>query len=452
MSDFAENELATISCPSVPTKLTASFFTLGCRLNQADTSLMSENLRRTGYRLVPWGEPADLLVVNSCTVTAAASRKTRQAVRAARRRCPAAFIVLAGCSANVECAKWESEAAVDLILPNPVKTRLSNFLPSPLRRSTHPVAVAANLPPKGETFIEQECGFHYEKTRANVKIQEGCDFFCSYCIVPYARGHARSRAWENVIREAEILVTRGYRELVLTGVNIATYNDQGRDLADLLLRLLEIPGDFRIRLSSTEPGPILSRVVDVMRDNPRVCRFLHLPLQYGEDTLLKAMRRRYTVAQFADFANHALATIPGLCLGTDLIVGFPGETDPIFETCCQTVRSLPFAYMHVFTYSRRTGTTAASFPNQVHGTTALHRHQLISKIAAQKALGFARCNVGETLLVLTETRNSAGHLEGWSDNYLRVEILDPSDTIDTNQIAPVRIAAVMNGRLVRGTC
>jgi threonylcarbamoyladenosine tRNA methylthiotransferase MtaB len=422
----------------------AAIFTLGCRLNQADSAIMATGLERHGFVLVPWGEPCELAVINSCTVTAAAARKTRQTARALRRAQPDVFLVLAGCDANVSPETWLADGTVDLVVPNPAKTRLADHLPDHLRHET-PRFVESG--PMGEGFREEGTGTFVERTRANLKIQEGCEFFCSYCIVPYARGPARSRDWDDWRREAEELVSRGHREIVLTGVNIATYQDRGRDLADLVETLLAIPGDFRVRLGSTEPGPILDRVVEVMAAQPRLCRFLHLPLQYGEDTILRAMNRRYTVDEYSAFAQRAAEAIPGLCLGTDIITGFPGETDATFATCCETIRRVPINHLHVFTYSPRRGTPAATFPNQVPGDLAQQRAETLTAIGLEKAEAFARSQLGTVARIVTEQRNPTGNWEGWSDHYLRVELIgsDPGE----NALLPVRLTELVEGRQVR---
>jgi len=433
---------------------TAAITTLGCRLNQADEALMADNLARHGYTVVPWGGSADLLVINSCAVTAAAGQKTRQTARAARRANPGAFLVLAGCGADTDAKAWQQSGMVDLVVPNSAKTRLSAVLPPlPLREALgvgHAPAAASPGAGRPVAFTEEGCGLYLERTRANLKIQEGCDFGCTYCIVPRARGPARSRAWDDVLREARELTVRGHRELVLTGVNIACYGDGRRRLPDLVEALLALADGFRLRLSSTEPGAVLPDLLALMASSPRLCRFLHLPLQYGEDSTLIAMRRRYTVAQFAEFAKTAAATIPGLCLGTDIMVGFPGETEDRFRTCMETVRALPFAYCHVFRYSRRPGTPAADLPEQVDGRTAAARHRRLSELADEKSRAFAAWNVGRTVEVLTETRNATGNWEGWSDNYLRVEITGSAGTLAPNELLPVHVTDTVDGRRVRG--
>jgi threonylcarbamoyladenosine tRNA methylthiotransferase MtaB len=304
---------------------------------------------------------------------------------------------------------------------------------------------------RNDGFAEEGISLYPDRTRAHLKIQEGCDFRCSYCIVPTARGPARSRAWDDVLREADALLAEGYRELVLTGVNIATYRDKDRTLDSLCEALLQRNPSFRLRLSSTEPGPVLTDVVALMAENSRLCRFLHIPLQYGEDRILALMNRRYTVEQYSATVNAASEKIPGLCVGSDIIVGFPGETDEIFQACCKTVEVLPINHVHVFTYSKRAGTVAATLPHQVPGNFASERSSILKRICDRKADTFAASQIGRTLTVLTEERNSRGRWEGWSDNYLRVEIESTGEAgLGDNQLIPVLIDGMEDDRLLRG--
>jgi threonylcarbamoyladenosine tRNA methylthiotransferase MtaB len=430
----------------------AAIYTLGCRLNQADTALLGADLVEHGYRLVPWGTPAELLVVNSCTVTAESAAKTRKAVHGARRRSPDALVVVVGCAAELEAAAWQADGEVDLIVGNVAKTRLSQILPRGLERPRQP-SVHVGAVPRREAppaaFSEAGTGVYPERTRANLKIQEGCDFGCSYCIVPRVRGPARSRQWSDALREADELRRRGHREIVLAGVNIATYSDQGRDLADLVEAILALGPGFRVRLGSTEPGSVLPRLIRLMGREPRLCRFLHLPLQYGEDTVLRAMQRRYTVAEYTGLAQAAATALPGLCLGSDIIVGFPGETAASFESCRETVRCLPINHLHVFTYSVREGTPAAVLPGTVPGDLAARRAAELSRLGLEKAKALARSQVGQTLEIITEARTPRGFWQGWSDNYLSVEIPDAPD-LAANQWVRVRIETDLGGRRLRG--
>ena len=415
-----------------------SFHTLGCRLNQAETALAADDLSRHGFQVVTWGEEADILIINSCAVTGVASQKTRQAYRAARRKFPNAFIVLMGCDAKVD--DWSSDGP-DLVVPHPAPAPLSALLPSYPLHSNGLRLIDAGIP--SDDFAIDGAARFADRTRANLKIQDGCSFFCSYCIVPYARGPARSRERSDVLREAKELIAAGYKELVLCGVNLTTYDSHGCDLADLIGEIAALDGDFRIRIGSAEPAPVISKIVELMRHGTRVCRFLHLPLQYGEDTILNRMRRHYSASEYAEIASGACLRIPGLCLGADVITGFPGETDCTFETCREFIESLPFGLLHVFPFSPRPGTDAASYKGKVPPKLSNARASILAEIGARKAEAFAQSQVGKTLQVLVEEENPPS---GWSDNYLHVTL---SSSYSRNYIASAKIASATGGRELR---
>ncbi len=423
---------------------TVAFFTLGCRLNQADTALAADDLCRYGFTVVPWGTPADVIVINSCAVTATASQKTRQAVRAARRRFPKAFVVLMGCEASAPKTEWSGLGAPDLLFPNPKPGPLSQFLPHDLTQGGPTVRLAAGSPT--EDFLQPGVGLFTERTRANLKIQEGCNFRCSYCIVPQTRGPARSRDWQDVLREAEALLERGHRELVLTGVNVTQYASGGMDLAALMEKLLALGTGYRLRIGSAEPGAAIRRVIPLMASNPMVCRFLHLPVQYGEDRILKAMRRHYTAAAYAKLVEEAAATVPGVCIGTDVMVGFPGETDETFAQCKALLEALPLGLMHVFVYSPRPDTDAATYPQRPEHHVAERRSEELLALGRRKAEAFAQSQVGKILEVLVEGEKPS---TGWSDNYLQVTIKSPK-LLKINELYKSLITCAIGGRGVCG--
>lgn len=401
---------------------TAAIITFGCRLNQADSGWLAESLRQAGFTLVPAKQKADLVIINSCTVTKEAARKTRQAARSARRRCPQAFIVVSGCDPQVDSEKWTDEPAADLVLDNSQKQQLLDYLPAWIKpalfESGRGVTGRPEMAGTGE-----KVGYYPDRTRANLKVQEGCDFFCSYCIVPYARGAPRSRSPAEIVREAELLLKRGHRELVVTGVNLACYQYDGMNLIDLLGKLLSIGNEFRLRLSSVEPVPLVRRLIPFMAENQdRICRFLHLPLQYGDNKILRAMNRSYTVDDYRETTELAAKLIPRLHLGADIIVGFPGETETDFATCLATVRSLALANLHVFRYSPRPGTSAAGFPGKVGKNTVTERYKELTGLAGEMKRAFASHCLGAELPVLIEKTRRNGAGSGWSDNYLRVRI------------------------------
>ena len=401
----------------------AAIYTIGCRLNQADSSLVCDRLTRDGWNIVEMesGSELNLIIINSCSVTGTASQKSRQAARKFRRLYPSACIVITGCSAEVENEFWSAEDSVDIVLANPQKKELADHVRTffeDQRQTSGMLKFSSNEPP--DVFMENaESSFPF-KSRAFLKIQEGCNNFCSYCIVPYTRGRERSRAWDEVIADFKHQLDAGFQEIVLAGVNVCAYNDHGRRLPDLLKALTGFEGKFRIRLSSTEPHPDNMELLAVMAGNPKICRFLHLSLQHGTDEILHAMNRKYTTAEYADFVRAARSMIPGIHLGTDIIVGFPGETDELFQQECEFVRQMAFANVHIFTFSPRKGTPAATLPDQVKPETAKQRYKQLMEITDASAAEFIKSQLHQKLNVIFESRDKQGRFTGWSDNYVSV--------------------------------
>ncbi len=390
----------------------ALIVTLGCRLNTADTALLTSRLEAAGYKIFSAVKNADLVVLNSCTVTAEAGRKSRQAVRKLRRLHPRAVIVAAGCAAALEPEAFRADGA-DFAIANPGKKELVEIL-NRIRKNAE-----TSEPETTPVFRENALSCFPFRRRAFIKIQEGCNNFCTYCIVPHVRGRERSRAFDEVLADCRKAVEAGVPELVLTGVNTCAYDDAGRDLGTLIKAVAAINGDFRIRLSSSEPRLSNLNLLQSMADTPKVCRFLHLSLQHGCDKILRAMNRHYTTAEFARFVNEARRLIPDLHVGTDVIAGFPGESEEDFAVCEDFVRKLAFANVHVFTYSRRPGTPAAVLPDQVPAEIAVERAARLRAVAAESAAAFAASQRGKTLPVIFE-RETNGIARGWSDNYLEV--------------------------------
>jgi threonylcarbamoyladenosine tRNA methylthiotransferase MtaB len=290
-----------------------------------------------------------------------------------------------------------------------------------------------------------------EKTRANLKIQEGCDVHCSYCIIPAARGRPRSREFADTLREVRTLLERGAREIVLTGINTGLYDSGGKRLPELLAALAALPGEFRLRVSSLEPGPILPAVVAVMAAHPaRICPHLHLPLQAADDRILRLMRRPYTFAEYAQQVAAAIRRLPGLCLGSDLIAGFPGETAELFAAGLEKLRQLPLAYLHVFSFSPRPGTLAATLPGQIPAGECRERVRTLEAQGERFAQSYVASRLGQTVQVLTESRDGAGRWRGTSEQFLEVTVLDaPADTA-ANRFLPVRLERALGGRAAGG--
>jgi len=414
-----------------------SLHSLGCRLNQAETSVLESQLRRRGYTVVAWGKPTDLLVLNTCSVTAEAERTCRYVIRKTLRHSPEAFVAVTGCYAQTGAHQLRTIPGIDLIVGNQFKSVLPSFLPPPelLRKQPSPEVLHTRTLSRDE-FVLPEFG-ESEATRALLKIQDGCNVMCSFCLIPFARGHERSRRLDDILVEAESHAAGGHRELVLTGVNIGQFYSQGVDLAGLIDRLDAIDGIERIRLSSIEPTTVTQRLLDRMGVSRKLCPYLHVPLQSGDDTVLASMNRPYKVGSFLSLIDRAMESVPGVALGTDLMVGFPGESEHAFQHTVDLCDRLPFSYFHVFTYSKRPGTAAAKMSQDIPAEVARQRAQTLAELSRQKRLAFAERWIGASVSVLFEGGRSDGLRLGTTAHYLKVGV--PSDADLVNQMHQVRI-------------
>ncbi len=420
--------------------LTAAIVTLGCRLNQADSALLTGRLRRMNIEPVPYTPAgADIILINSCAVTATAARKSRQTVRQFRLRHPDAILILTGCAADVDRTAVDAIDGIDLILTNEGKKELEPELRKLLlrrgRRLQSPTIVPLRIPLEQNVFAENVLSEFPYRSRANLKVQEGCNNFCSYCIVPFARGRERSRDFQETMDDFKRLLDAGFREIALTGINICAYSCEGRRLPDLLEKLISVKGDFRLRLGSTEPGEILLRVIDLMADaNGKICEFLHPSLQHGSDTILKAMNRHYLTGMYREFVDHARKKVPHIHIGTDLIIGFPGETDELFEESFAFVKSIGFSNMHLFPFSPREGTRAACMTPRVPGDRVEKRIVRLHKLAEEMSAAFRSSLIGSMQTVIPEecTGDSG---TGWTGSYVRTRVrrkgLHPGELIRT---------------------
>ncbi|NOS82153.1 MAG: tRNA (N(6)-L-threonylcarbamoyladenosine(37)-C(2))-methylthiotransferase MtaB, partial [Nitrospira sp.] len=372
----------------------ASLHTLGCRLNQAETTVLAARLQRDGYRMVEFGEPTDLLVLNTCSVTEEAERTCRYVIRKTLKHSPDAFIAVTGCYAQTGVQELRTIPGIDLIVGNQFKWDLPSFLPAPqaLRKQPDPEILHTRAVSR-EDFTLPEYG-EPDSTRALIKIQDGCNVMCSFCLIPFARGHERSRLRDDVLREAEALVANGYKEIVLTGVNIGQYSQGGIDLISLIEQLEGIEGLLRIRISSIEPTTITNALLELMASSAKLCPYLHVPLQSGDANILSAMNRPYHVGEYVRLIHKAVAAIPHLGLGTDLMVGFPGETEEAFEHTLAIARELPFSYFHVFTYSPRPGTAAMKLLDPTPIAVARQRAKKLAELSRLKRLAFAERYIG----------------------------------------------------------
>ena len=424
----------------------ASLHTLGCRLNQAETALLADRLQKDGYQIVAYGRPTDLLVLNTCSVTDEAERMCRYEIRRTLRHSPQAFVAVTGCYAQTGVEALQQVPGIDLIVGNRHKMSLPAHVPSPsaLKKQPTPSLLHTKTLDRDD-FVLDGAG-DYASKRANLKIQDGCNFMCSFCLIPFARGHERSRRMDDTVREAEALVARGHRELVLTGVNIGRYKQNGSSLLDLIQRLEHITGLERIRISSIEPTTVPDDLLEYMAASTKLCRHLHLPLQSGDDKILRAMNRRYSVRDYAEFVERAVRTVPDLGLGTDVLVGFPGEGDAQFANTLAAATDLPFSYLHVFSYSKRPGTAATRMADAVPPATVKTRSRTLAELSRAKRMAFYQRYVGSTVDVLFETKDDAGLWTGLTGNYMRVGVTSDNDL--TNSLRHVAIEGTMDGLAV----
>lgn len=418
---------------------TVSFATVGCRLNQVDSLELQAALEARGFATVPFDEPADVVVVNTCTVTARADFSDRQAIHRAVRRSPGARVVVTGCWAQVDPAAAARVPGVDLVLGNADKHRLPDLLERLLAgdRAAAPAVLVSDI--AGARAVPAASTRAGGRSRGFVKVQDGCQHRCAFCVVPLARGASRSREPGAVLDQVRALADAGYRDVTLTGVDLGHYGrdlDPPTTLAALVRRVAAVPGLRWLRLSSILPAYFTPELIEVVAGSPVVAPHLHVPLQSGSDRVLRRMRRPYTVAMYRRLAERLAAEIPGLGLGTDVIAGFPGETDADFEATLDLVQSLPFTYLHVFPYSDRKGTEAAQLDGRVPPRVVAARARALREVARARSLAFRRGLVGTTQEVLVlETRDRAtGGLVGLTGNYVDV-VFDGPDALMRRVVA-----------------
>ncbi len=415
----------------------ASLHTLGCRLNQAETAVLETRLRKIGYDVVEFGEPTDLLVVNTCSVTEDAERTCRYVIRKTLRHSPEAFVAVTGCYAQTGVQELRTIPGIDLIVGNQFKWDLPDLLPAAGHLRKRSQANVAHTGMIDREDFDQPAYGDPSATRALLKIQDGCNVMCSFCLIPFARGRERSRIAEDLLNEAEVIAALGHREVVLTGVNVGQYRQAGLDLVGLIDRLERIAGIERIRISSIEPTTVTEALLERMASSTKLCPYLHIPIQSGDDGILSAMNRPYKRKQYVDLIERAVAAIPDIGLGTDIMVGFPGESDAAFEKTYDLARSLPFAYFHVFTYSPRPGTAALKLSGPVSAIAAKTRAQSLIDLSHGKRLTFAERHIGKTVSVLFESGDMESVRQGTTPNFLRVAV--PVDAAGPHEARPVRI-------------
>ena len=400
--------------------------TVGCKLNQAETQLLARQFARAGYELVSAADEADIYILNTCTVTHVADGKCRRLLKQARRRNPGAVVVAIGCYAERAHQELAQIEGVDLVLGNSQKPYLLRLLEESGKLSRS--AYAHEAPAAPADF----------RTRAFIKIQDGCNSFCAYCIVPLVRGREKSVPVDQVVAEVGQRVAEGYSEVVLTGTELGSYDYGGAGLGELLPNILKETELARLRLSSLQPQGISPRLIELWHDN-RLCRHFHLSLQSGSDAVLNRMKRRYTVDAYQRAVALIRDMVPQAAITADIIVGFPGETEAEFEESFEFCQQMQFARIHVFAYSPRPGTEAALMTGRVEDKVKRERSQRMLALAEESAQSFRQQFLGQTMPVLWE-KQTGGVWSGLTDNYIRV--YTKSDRDLTNQILPVKLVKI----------
>lgn len=407
---------------------------LGCRLNQYEAVEMEGRLKSSGYDIVSFGEEADLGVINTCTVTNEADSKSRNVIRRFIRKNPKALTVVVGCYSQMNANRIAMIDGVDYIIGNHDKMNFLNYLGD--EKPEVPVIIRERI--SREDFSIGFVGEPNFEQRANLKIQDGCDFMCSFCIIPFSRGRARSREINDLLDEANRMITKGVREIILTGVNLGTYHSGGVNFLGLIEKLASLEGLDRIRISSIEPTTIPTELFQWMADDQHpLTPYLHIPLQAGCNSVLKNMKRRYGIEEMLDFFNSAKMEIPKLCIGTDLMVGFPGESEKDFLETSNFFTHSPLSYCHVFTFSERSGTPASKMKNQVPMDLRRKRSAQLRRLSSSKRMDFHKGQEGNLETVLIENPKD-NYFTGYTPNYTRV-IVENADHDISNQLVQVRL-------------
>ncbi|WP_028775324.1 tRNA (N(6)-L-threonylcarbamoyladenosine(37)-C(2))-methylthiotransferase MtaB [Shimazuella kribbensis] len=410
-----------------------AFHTLGCKVNAYETEAMWQLFQQAGYERVEFDTKADVYLINTCTVTNTGDKKSRQVIRRAIRKNPDAVIAVTGCYAQTSPSEVAAIPGVDIVVGTQGRDKLIDYVEQ-YRREREPINAVGNIMKQRE-YEELDVPAFADRTRASLKIQEGCNNFCTFCIIPWAKGLSRSRKPENVLAQARQLVAAGYKEIVLTGIHTGGYGDdlENYQLADLLMDLDKIPDLHRIRISSIEASQVDDRLIEVLNSSDKMCRHLHIPLQAGDNEVLKRMRRKYTVEEYHETILKLHEALPGVAITTDMIVGFPGETEEQFLNGYRFVEELGMYQMHVFPYSKRTGTPAARMTDQVADDVKNERVSRLIALSNKLTTTYANKYVGEVLEVIPERvykeEPDSGLYVGYTDNYLPVVFPATEDMI-----------------------
>lgn len=412
----------------------AVYYTLGCKLNFSETSTIGKILKEAGVRTARKGEVADICIVNTCSVTEVADKKCRQAIHRLAKENPGAFIVVTGCYAQLKPGQVADIEGVDLVLGAEQKGDLINYLGN-LQKREHGEAVTTASKDIRKFSPSCERG---DRTRYFLKVQDGCDYFCSYCTIPFARGRSRNGSIADIVKQAQEVAAEGGKEIVITGVNTGDFGKStGENFFDLVKALDEVEGIERYRISSIEPNLLTDEIIEFVSKSKRFMPHFHIPLQSGCDEVLKLMRRRYDTALFAEKIQNIKSLMPDAFIGVDVIVGTRGETEEYFEKAYQFIKGLDVTQLHVFSYSERPGTQALKIDHVVSPDEKHERSQRLLAISDEKTKAFYRKHIGREMKVLMEHSKEGVPMHGFTDNYIRVE-LKRDNELD-NRIITVRL-------------
>jgi threonylcarbamoyladenosine tRNA methylthiotransferase MtaB len=428
-----------------------AFFTLGCKLNSYETESLRGVFHQHQYDVVDFDQPAEYYVINTCAVTGQAESDARQLIRSATKKNPAARVIVTGCYAQRDAQALAAMPEVALVVGNGEKTQLFRLFEDTIRTPAEGGKICTSHILKNQPAEQFSFGAFGDTaavspfTRATIKVQDGCNDFCSFCIIPHLRGKSASRPVAAILEHARALAAAGYKEIDLTGVHTGAYGedlDPPSTLLAMLEQLVRVEGVERIRLNSIEPATVSDELLDFIAASPKICKHLHICLQSGDDEILRRMRRHYDVAAYERLISKVIARMPECGLGSDMLVGFPGETEAHFEQTYRVVERLPFSYLHVFSYSARPGTPAAKYPDQVHPAAKKARSQRLRQLGGAKKQAFAARLLGRELAILLEGKRDKTRqlLSGLTENYVRVYVDAPEAFV--NRLVPVRLAAV----------
>ncbi|SHE30634.1 threonylcarbamoyladenosine tRNA methylthiotransferase MtaB [Caldanaerobius fijiensis DSM 17918] len=425
----------------------AAFYTLGCKVNQYETEAMEELFENAGYTVVDFDDVADVYIINTCTVTARSDSKSRNLIHKALKLNPNAVIGVVGCYAQVAPEEIMDIPGVDLVVGTNHKQEIVHLVEEAMKGKK--INAVENIWQQKD-FEQLTVKGHKGRTRAYVKIQEGCNQFCTYCIIPYARGPVRSRPVEHAMEEIRRLAAAGFKEIVLTGIHIASYGKdlKGESLIDLIEAVNEVEGLKRIRMSSVEPSLLTDEFVSRVSRMPKFCRHFHISLQSGCDETLRRMHRKYTTSEYRSIVERVRRYIPDVAITTDIMVGFPGETEEEFEKSYEFVKEIGFSHIHVFKYSRRKGTPAAEYPDQVKNSVKEQRSKKMIQLGNILKQNYMSRFLGTTQEVLFEqpVNDRPGYIEGLTDTYIRV--LVKGDESLNNRLIPVEFTAIEDDHII----